>query len=218
MRSKRLLRALAIVAVMLGAGAQFLPSANADTPAMVSLVYVDFDKVVSDVDEGLNAQEKMKEEQKKRQTDIQAMELKIKKLQEDLDKKSKSFSKDALEKTAQEYQQALTDYQQIVMKFNNELSAKEREFFEPIERKVRDLLRAVALRDGYDMILAKRSVPYGRRDLDITEKVIQEYNKQNPTKKIAPATSSTAKPTASATTSAKPPTPKPSASVAPKMP
>jgi outer membrane protein len=210
MRFPKPLRAATFVVAAFGAAVLPMLVAEAQSSAAeVSIVYVDFDKIVAEVDEGQNASELMKKEQQKRQSDIQAMETKIKKLQDDLEKQSKAFSKDALEKKAAEYQQALAEYQQIVMKFNNELSAKEREFFEPIERKVRELLRTIAMRDGYDMILNKRSVPYGRKDLDLTDKIIQEFNKQYPTKKIAPTTSATAK---------KPPVaPTASASVAPKM-
>ena len=213
MRFPKSLRAAAFFVAALGAA--ILPTvvtATSSSAAEVSIVYVDFDKIVAEVDEGQNASELMKKEQQKRQADIQAMEGKIKKLQDELEKQSKAFSKDALEKKAAEYQQALAEYQQIVMKFNNELGAKEREFFEPIERKVKDLLRTIAMRDGYDMILNKRSVPYGRKDLDLTDKVIQEFNKQYPAKKPTSTTSATTKPPPAPT--AKPTT---SASVAPKM-
>lgn len=211
MRFPKPLRAATFVVAAFGAVLPLLVTAAPSSAAEVSIVYVDFDKIVAEVDEGQNASELMKKEQQKRQTDIQAMESRIKKLQEDLEKQSKAFSKDALEKKAAEYQQALAEYQQIVMKFNNELSAKEREFFEPIERKVKEMLRTIAMRDGYDMILNKRSVPYGRKDLDLTDKVIQEFNKQYPTKKITPTTTSA--------TAKKPPVVAPTASgsVAPKM-
>jgi outer membrane protein len=212
MRFPKSLRAAAFFVAALGAAILAPVVTEAASAAEVSIVYVDFDKIVAEVDEGQNASELMKKEQQKRQADIQAMEAKIKKLQDELEKQSKAFSKDALEKKAAEYQQALAEYQQIVMKFNNELGAKEREFFEPIERKVKELLRTIAMRDGYDMILNKRSVPYGRKDLDLTDKVIQEFNKQYPAKKPTSTTSGTTKPPTAPT--AKPTT---SASVAPKM-
>ena len=134
-------------------------------------------------------------------------------MQDDLEKQAKSFSKEAIEKKAAAYQQALAEYQQIVVKYNKELSDKEREFYDPIEKRLKELLRVVANRDGYDMILSKRSVPYGRKDLDLTDKMIQEYNKAYPGK---------AKPAASASATVKKPAvpppapPAASGSVAPK--
>jgi len=171
-----------------------------------SIVYVDIDKTVSDVDEGLEAQEKMKKEQKKRQDEIASREAEIKKMQDELEKQAKSMSKEAIEKKAAAYQQALGEYQQVVMKFNKELGEKEREFYDPIERKLRELLREMANHDGYDMILSKRAVAYGRKDLDLTDKIIQEYNKKYPVKsKPGAAASTVKKPTP-------PPAPPPAAS------
>ena len=118
------------------------------------------------------------------------------------------MSKEAIEKKAAAYQQALGEYQQVVMKFNKELGDKERELYDPIERRLRELLREIANHDGYDMILSKRSVPYGRKDLDLTDKVIQEYNKKFPVKKSAAASASAKKPPA--------PPPASSGSAAPK--
>ncbi|GAC1545246.1 MAG: hypothetical protein NVS3B10_09390 [Polyangiales bacterium] len=205
-------------AVLLAAavGAPLLTAAAPLAAETVSVVYVDVDKIVADVDEGQVAADLMKKEQAKRQGEIAAAEAKIKRLQDDLEKQSKAFSKDAIEKKAQDYQAALAEYQQLVMRLNNELSAKEREFFDPIERKLKEMLREVANRDGYDMVLSKRAVPYGRKDLDLTDKVIQEYNKRFPAKK-PDAGKPDGKPTPATSSTVKKAPPAPSASVAPKM-
>ena len=170
---------------------------DARAQSQMAVVFVDTDKVIADIDEGKNAHEALVKEQEKRQKDISALESQLKKLQDDLEKQAKSFSKDAIEKKAAQYQQAAAEYQQIVVKYNKALQEKEKDLYDPIEKNLKDLLRAIALRDGYDLILNKRSVPYGRKDLDITEKVIQEYNKAHPAVVKAPKTVGSAKPTPS---------------------
>lgn len=148
----------------------------------MSVVYVDVDRVLNDCDEGKDAAEALKKEQAKKQGEISARETQIKQLQDDLEKQAKAVSAASIEKKAAQYQQAVIEYQNIVVKYNKELQDKEHELFDPIEKRIKDLLRTIALRDGYDMILNKRSVPYGRKDLDVTEKVTQEYNKAYPGK------------------------------------
>jgi len=178
-----------------------LASSDARAQSM-SVVYVDVDKVIADCDEGKDAAEALKKEQGKKQGEIQLRETEIKKMQDDLEKQAKAFSAASIEKKAAQYQQAVIEYQGIVVKYNKELQDKERDLFDPIERRIKELLRTIALRDGYDMILNKRSVPYGRKDLDVTEKVVQEYNKANPgkakpdDKKPAPAPKKPAAPPA----------------------
>jgi outer membrane protein len=212
MRFPRLLRANALAAAVLGfatTGA-IVSSASPTAAADVSIVYVDIDDVIDKVDEGLAAREKLKEEQAARQKSISSREAELKRLQDELERQSKAFSRDALERKAAQYEKALVEYQQMLMKFNNELRDKERDLFDPIEKNLKALLRKIANRDGYDMILSKRSVPYGRKDLDLTDKVIQEYNQAYPVAKkpgAAPSASGTAKKPAA-----------PTGSVAPKMP
>src|SRR5258708_7166315 len=171
--ARALVPALLAVAA-LGIGVFSASSGGAQTPAAtpnVSVVYVDIDKTITDVDEGIEPQEKMKKEQKKRQEEIASREAEIKKMQDELEKQAKSFSKEAIEKKAAAYQQALAEYQTVVVKFNKELSDKEREFYDPIERRLKELLRAVANRACYDMILTKRSGPSGRKGLQLTVKL-----------------------------------------------
>lgn len=170
----------------------------------LSVVYVDIETVINDCDEGKDAHEALKKEQTKRQGEIQTREAEIKRLQDELEKQAKVLSANAIEKKAAQYQQAVIEYQGVVMKFNKELEAKERELFDPIERRLKEMLRTVALRDGFDMILNKRSVPYGRKDLDLTEKMTQEYNKAYPSKKVPEKADDKKKKAAPATSAAAP--------------
>lgn len=180
-----LFRRLMLAVALAGGASAVLATTDARAQSM-SVVYVDVDKVISDCDEGKEASEALKKEQAKKQGEISARESEIKKLQDDLEKQAKAFSAAAIEKKAAQYQQAVIEYQAIVVKYNKELQDKERELFDPVEKRIKELLRTVALRDGYDMILNKRSVPYGRKDLDLTDKIVQEYNKAYPGKPAKP--------------------------------
>lgn len=197
MRPKCLLRATVLgLALGIPVGS-VIPTADAHAESL-SVVFVDVDKVVKECDEGKAADLALKTEQAKRQDEISVRELEIKKLQDDLEKQAKAFSAAAIEKKAAQYQQAVIDYQNLVLKFNKDLEAKDRELFDPIEKRVKQMLREIALRDGYDMILNKRSVPYGRKDLDLTDKVTQEYNKAYPSKAAPPPKKPAAAPAKSA--------------------
>jgi outer membrane protein len=207
--------ALALLPAAIPAGLSLGISTAEAAPGETAIAFVDFEHVVSEVDEGQAATDQLKREQAKRQGEISAREADIKRMELSLQKKQGSFSREALEKEAAVYQQALLEYQNMLQKFNKELGERERELFEPVERRVRELLRTLALRDGYDLILSKRAVPYGRKDLDLTEKVIQEYNKAWPSKTKPAAAGSTkagTTTTAPATSAVKKPAPAPAAS------
>ena len=182
----RSLRAAAFSVAALAGTVALAPTRDARAQNM-SVVYVDVDKVINDCAEGKDATEVLKKEQVKRQSEIQSRETELKKMQDELEKQAKAFSAAAIEKKAAHYQQAFVEYQNLVMKYQRELEVREKELFDPIEKRVKDMLRELALRDGYAMILNKRSVPYGRKDLDLTDKVVQEYNKAYPVAQPAAA-------------------------------
>lgn len=194
--SRRILGSLLLL------GALALPlvgSAAPSAPAEMTIVYVDIDKVIGDVDEGKIAQAALTKEQAARQAKISGVETKLKKLQEKVQSLAGKGNTPALQAAAAEYQQLATDYQQLIQQSQKEMVDKERELFDPIERKVKEVLRAIATKEGVDVVLAKRAISYARKDLDVTDRVTQEYNKLHPASvPAAPAASSSAKPAASA--------------------
>ncbi|GAC1352755.1 MAG: hypothetical protein NVSMB1_18800 [Polyangiales bacterium] len=197
---------LLAITLSLGFGVASIKDANG---AEVSVVYVEVERVLNDVDEGRDANKVMEGERKKRQDDLVAVETELKKMRDALEKKLKTFSKEAIQKEAGVFQQKAVEYEEMKSKFNAELETRGRELYDPVKSKLKELLRVVANRDGYDMILSKLSVPYGRKDLDVTDKMIQEYNRTYPSKK-GPAPAPADKKIA-------PPAPLGSPSVAPKM-
>jgi outer membrane protein len=204
--------------LLLGAlAAPLATSAAPNTPAEMTIVYVDVDKVISDVDEGKVAQAALAKEQSVRQSRISTAESKLKNAQEKVQGLATKGNTPALQAAAADYQQLAQEYQQLIQQSQKEMVDKERELFDPIERKVKEVLRAIATKEGVDVVLAKRAISYARKDLDVTDRVTQEYNKLHPasTSAVAPATSASAKPAAAASASAKPAAPAPSGS-APK--
>ncbi|MBI2392219.1 MAG: OmpH family outer membrane protein [Deltaproteobacteria bacterium] len=186
-------------------------------PSEMTIVYVDVDKVISDVDEGKVAQAALVKEQTARQAKITALETKLKKLQERVQALAGKGNTPALQQVGAEYQQVAAEYQQLIQQSQKEMVDKERELFDPIERKVKDVLRAISVKDGVDVVLSKRAISYARKDLDVTDRVTQEYNKLHPAAAAKPAeapkpaasasaapAASAAKPAAPAASAAKP--------------
>jgi outer membrane protein len=176
--------------------------------AEMHLVYCDVERTIAEVDEGREARKVIDKEQQKREHDIAAREAEIKRLQDELERQAKAFSKGAIERKAAEIQQAFSEYQQVLAKYNKELQDKDHQFFDPIDHRLKALLQTIAFRDGYDMILSKRSVPYGRKDLDVTDKIILEYNKTYPVTVVAAPSGKGGKAPKSAPSDAPPRAPK----------
>lgn len=73
------------------------------------------------------------------------------------------------------------------MNYRREMQQKESQLMYPIVNQMLGLVRQLASKSGYDMVLNKEAVPYYRSDLDITDRVIQMYNSSQGAKGGAPA-------------------------------
>lgn len=193
--SRRILGSLLVAAAL---AAPLVTSAAPNAPAEMTIVYVDIDKVIAEVDEGKVAQAALTKEQAARQTKISGLEGRLKKLQERVQTLSGKGNTPALQAAAGEYQQLAMEYQQIIQQSQKEMADKEHELFDPIERRVKEVLRSIATKEGVDVVLSRRAISYARKDLDVTERVTQEYNKLHPSASApapaaaAPAASSAA--------------------------
>ncbi|MGZ3417734.1 MAG: OmpH family outer membrane protein [Polyangiales bacterium] len=209
-------------AILLGAalGGPALAVGAPSAPTEMTIVYIDLDRIISEVDEGKRAQEQLAKEHAARQGRIGAAEDKLKKLQakvQGMAQKGKA-NDPAFQQAAADYQQAAIDYQRLLTEANKEMVDKEHELFDPIERKVKEVLRSIAQKEGVEIVLGRRAIAFARKDLDFTERVTLEYNKLHPAAKgpvsapaPVPVPSSSAAPKASAAA----PAPKPSGAPVP---
>ena len=100
----------------------------------------------------------------------------LQKQKEDIDKQQKVLSKEAYQKRVEDLQQQMMALQQVLVDYDKELQKKQKEVTDPIFEKVMAIVKRLATRDGYDMIVDKQTVAYVRSDLDLTDQCIQLYN------------------------------------------
>ena len=95
------------------------------------------------------------------------------------------MEQERLQKKAQEYYKAVTELQQDYTSFQRDLAKKEAEETKSILDKMRDIVSRMGKSDNYIMILdiSSGAVAWAPSHLDLTDKLIQQYNKENPTKK-----------------------------------
>jgi Skp family chaperone for outer membrane proteins len=190
MRLKSLFAA-ASIAIAVPAAAVVV-TATSDAHAVdANVVYVDLDRAVSDCGEGRQAEATLVIERNKRQPDIQSREAKLKKMEEELRRKLKAGDQVGVEQMGVQIQADFAEYQRLTNVYQRELNELEHKLYDPIEKRVKELLRTILVRDGYDGVMSARGVAFGRRDLDITQKVITEYNQKYPVAATTPAATTT---------------------------
>lgn len=132
---------------------------------------------------GKRALEELKAYSATRQKIINADDQELKELEQAI-KDGKSSDKAKEEKQVQ-FQAKLEAYQRRLADFNREIQQKQQETVAEYSKKVQDAAQAVAQKEGYAAIIDKgnealiRIVIYHKADLDVTDQVVKEFDRQN---------------------------------------
>jgi outer membrane protein len=165
---RRFLVALAVVA----AGCALAPTARAQAKVAV----VDTQRAIMETEDGLRAQATLKKLFDNRQRELDRKQAELQKEREDIEKQRGVLSKKALQRRVEEWQADLVQLQSVFVEYNKELQKKQNELTQPIFRKIMGIISRLARQEGYDVVIDKQAVPYVRSDLDLTDRVITQYN------------------------------------------
>ena len=144
--------------------------------AEVKIAVVDTQRAVMETEDGLRAQATLKKHFDKRQRELDDKQVALQKEREDIEKQKDVLSKQALQARVDKWQREMAELQTVFVDYNKELQKKQGEMTQPIFQKAMGIIRRIATQAGYDLVVDKQAVPYHRSDLDLTDRVITEYN------------------------------------------
>lgn len=170
-------------ALALGSAVAFASPAAAE----MKIAVVDTQRAVMETEDGLRAQASLKKHFDKRQRELDEKQTALQKEREDLEKQKDVLSKQALQTRVDKWQKDMAELQAVFVEYNKELQKKQGEITQPIFQKTMGIIRKLATQGGYDIVVDKQAVPYHRSDIDLTDKVITEYNQSAGAAPAAPA-------------------------------
>jgi outer membrane protein len=172
MRASRTLLAIGLLAVLVGAtGAD-------DEPLRIAVV--DVNQALNSTDEGKAAREELARKQREAEARVQPRIERFKDLQEELKSKKFVLSEDAL------YQRQL-DLIELKNEIESEMKALEGKFkvdeeriVGPLRKKMINVVQSIGREQGFTLIVERASpgLLYSREALDITDAVIEQFNKK----------------------------------------
>ena len=106
-------------------------------------------------------------------------------MQADLQKKRAGLSDEVFAEKQRDLQIELQKVQKLIAESRVELSKKERDLTLPIIKQLRDVIDEIAEKDKYSFIFEKsqNNLMFGKKELDITEKVVELFEKNAKKKK-----------------------------------
>ena len=169
-------RLLLLLIVLLTMGA--VPAALAADAMKIG--YVDLQKALNMSSAGKAAKEKMKAKFKDYDADVQKRQEELKKLKDDLEKQALLLSAEARAAKERDYQQKVKDYQRLTKDIQEELQQTDADYTRKILEEIFKVVQQIGKQEGYTMILEKTesSILYANDGIDMTDRVIQAYDRQ----------------------------------------
>jgi len=152
----------------------FVFSSNAADVAKIGVV--DLKRVFDNSSAGKSAQAELTKQGKKMQAELEKRKAEIEEIQKNIERQATVMSKEAGEEKKRDLQIKLYDFKNIEKKYRSELRKSERKKLIKIQKEVLGIAREIGKKEGYLIIFDKSVAIYVPKTLDLTDKVIQEYN------------------------------------------
>lgn len=161
---------------------------DAGPPVVLSggkVACVDFSRALNEVSDGRRAKQRLKDEFKEKQQQLDRFQNELKDMRDALDRDRLIISSEVLNQKEDKYRQKFAELQHRLDGFRKEISAKEAGFTSEILAKLKSIVKDIGREEGYALVLEKSQdvVIYSPEGSDITDRVIQIYDRSGGTNK-----------------------------------
>lgn len=172
MRASRTLLAIGLLAVLVGAtGAD-------DEPLRIAVV--DVNQALNSTDEGKAAREELARKQREAEARVQPRIERFKELQEELKSKKFVLSEDALYQRQLDLIELKNEIESDMKELEGKFKVDEERIVGPLRKKMIEVVQGIGRDQGFTLIIERASpgLLYSREALDITDSVIELFNKK----------------------------------------
>lgn len=159
------------------AGEQAAQPAKGAATAPYVFAYVDVPRVLASSDASKSARELLKKKLADKQKELDAMEAKIKKMKDELDKKNSLIKPEVRQKQAEDIRKQFREYQRLLEDNQAGIDQENSMWTKKIMEALKEVLEEMAREMNYTAIFGKGQVLYSSSSIDITDQVLKRLNK-----------------------------------------
>lgn len=144
----------------------------------IKIGYVDLQRAIGETDDGKKAKANLKKVFDQKQKELDEQQEELKKAIEDLDKKRTLLPADKVREKETELQGRMQKVQQIYVRHQQDLQAKEQEAMGKILERMNKIIGKIAISENFTMIMDKTQggLVFAKPHLDLTNELIRRYN------------------------------------------
>ncbi len=146
---------------------------------MAKIGIVDFQKVVKTSSPGKLMKQTIDKKGKEMEGILKKKRGEIEKLKRELDRESLVMSKEKFLEKQRDIRIKINDFKALKADYAQQFKDMEARFIAKIKQDVLDIARRIGKKEGFQLILEKNEAGamYYPKSMDITDKLIEEYNK-----------------------------------------
>ncbi len=139
---------------------------------------IDLQKIIEESNAGKRSSVEMKSQGTKMEQSLKEKGAEIEELKKILDQKAPVMNKEARETKEQAFRDKLSDFNSLQRRYQDDLRELNLTLSKQMTKDVFDITEKIGKREGYTLILDRRvgGIVYAPNAIDITDKVIKEYN------------------------------------------
>ena len=156
----------------------FLLGISADAADVAKIGVIDFMKILESSNAGKAGQAEIKKQADKMKADLEKKGVEIEELKKKIEKDAMVGNKELREEKEREVQIKYLDFKNLEKKYSSELQKVQTDSLLRIQKEVQTIADEIGRKEGYLLLIEKREagVFYAPASVDITEKLIQQYN------------------------------------------
>jgi outer membrane protein len=146
----------------------------------IKIGIVDIEQAISSTEEGKAAREEFQRKQREAEAKVQPMVERYRTLEEELKTKKFVLSDDALYQKQLDLAEMRNEIQSRMREIEGQLQVDQKRLEGPLVQKLEAIIEELGKSQGFTLII-RRGAPgllYAREALDVTEMVIERYNKK----------------------------------------
>lgn len=151
-----------------------LPAMGAD----IKIGVIDFQRVLKESRAGKAAQDEIKRKAEQLEASLQQKGNEIQSLQDQLERDALVMSSEKREEKAREIRIKINDAKSLQKKYRNDFKAFEARLVQRIQKEFFDIVEDIGKREGFTLIMEKMGILYAENSVDITDKMIREYDRR----------------------------------------
>jgi outer membrane protein len=139
--------------------------------------YVDLQRALSESSAGKKAKDKFKTEVDRLQSKLKKQKDEIDQLKEQLEKKASVMKAAERDEMEDDFRRKMRDFEREYKDSQADLQKKDNDITGVILRDLQKIIQNLGQSEGYTMIVEMNSLLFADHSLDLTERVITEYDK-----------------------------------------